>query len=185
MKDHFYIYRVEYAASGVSVAIFTVDTNDADVHAAHLVCFQCNGYSNNAGDCNNVSGGDKFCCGGDTAMYDACMAKFTEWADDFRAQLAEQVKQANATWNIVNSHYSTYPHFFKKGMKKWFDVLRGSDVQVWVNGHTHSAQHDYSESLGIHFLLSGNGGGIQHDPAIPIPDYAASYVQSMWGYGGN
>ncbi|KAI9912087.1 hypothetical protein PsorP6_009531 [Peronosclerospora sorghi] len=185
LKDRFFVYRIEDAVTGVSVAIYTVDTNDADVHGAHLICCQCNGYSNNTGDCNNVARGDKFCCGGDTAMYDACMAKFTEWADDSRAQLAEQVKQDPATWKIVTTHYSAYLHYFKEGMLKWFDVLRDSGVQVWVNGHTHAAQHDYSETLKIHWLLSGNGGGILPDPPSPIPDYAASYVQSIWGYGNN
>ncbi|KAE9076286.1 hypothetical protein PF007_g24684 [Phytophthora fragariae] len=169
LKDHFYVYTVEDAASGVSIDIFNVDSGDADVHAAQQVCCQCYGYSD--GDdtsCNSVARGDKYCCGGDSDMYDACYAKFTEWSDDSRSQLAEKVKSSNATWKIVNSHYSPSVHYAETGMKKWFDILDGSGIHAWVYGHTHGEKHDYSESLGVHFVENGAGGGIQKESASGI-----------------
>ncbi|KAE9296403.1 hypothetical protein PF008_g24009 [Phytophthora fragariae] len=186
LKDHFYVYTVEDAASGVSIDIFNVDSGDADVHAAQQVCCQCYGYSD--GDdtsCNSVARGDKYCCGGDSDMYDACYAKFTEWSDDSRSQLAEKVKSSNATWKIVNSHYSPSVHYAETGMKKWFDILDGSGIHAWVYGHTHGEKHDYSESLGVHFVENGAGGGIQKESASGITTYAADYISNVWTYTGD
>uniref|UniRef100_A0AAV1VK64 Calcineurin-like phosphoesterase domain-containing protein n=1 Tax=Peronospora matthiolae TaxID=2874970 RepID=A0AAV1VK64_9STRA len=186
LKDHFYVHRVEDAATGVSIDIFNIDTNDADVHGAMQVCCQCFGYSNgNSGVCKSVGRGHEFCCGGDTGMFDTCMAKFTEWGDDSRAQIAEKVKQSTATWKVVNSHYSPYNHYAQKGMNKWFDTLRGLGVNVWINGHAHAEKHDFSVPLGIHFLENGAGGGIQKEPASGIPDYAAGFIKNEWSYSGD
>ncbi|KAI9911645.1 hypothetical protein PsorP6_009838 [Peronosclerospora sorghi] len=186
LKDHFYVKRIDDAVTGVSVDIFNVDTNDADVHGAQQICCQCYGYSNgDSATCRNVGRGHKFCCAGDTAMFDACMAKFAKWGADSRAQLAEQVKRSNATWKIVHTHYSAYTHFGPVGMNKWFDTLQGSGIHVWLNGHTHAAKHDYSASLRIHWMENGASGGIQNEGASGIPDYAASYIKKIWAYPGN
>ncbi|KAG7396441.1 hypothetical protein PHYBOEH_002258 [Phytophthora boehmeriae] len=187
LSDHFYVYRIEDQASGVSVEIFNVDSNDADVHGAMQVCCQCYGYSNgDSATCRNVARGHEFCTGGDTAMYDACFAKFAGWGDDSRAQLAEKVKASTATWKIVNSHYGPYGHYAESGMKKWFDVLQGSGVHLWLNGHTHGEKHDYSSSLGVHFVENGAGGGVQRESASGIPAYAAGYVdKNEWTYTGD
>ncbi|RLN57711.1 hypothetical protein BBP00_00007397, partial [Phytophthora kernoviae] len=187
LSDHFYVYRIEDPASGVSVEIFNVDSNDADVHGAMQVCCQCYGYSNgDSATCRNAGRGHEFCCGGDTAMYDACAAKFSGWGDDSRAQLAEKVKSSTATWKVVNSHYGPYGHYAEAGMKKWFDVLQGSGVHLWLNGHTHGDKHDYSSSLGVHFVENGAGGGIQRESASGIPAYAAGYVdKNEWTYTGD
>ncbi|KAG2967737.1 hypothetical protein PC120_g26920 [Phytophthora cactorum] len=150
------------------------------------ICCQCYGYSNgDSATCRNVGRGHQYCCGGDNAMFDACMGKFTQWGDDSRAQIAQKVKQSTATWKIVNSHYSPYNHYAEHNMKKWFDILRGSGVHVWLNGHTHGEKHDYSSSLGIHFIENGAGGGIQKESASGIPAYAAPFVQNKWTYGSN
>ncbi|KAJ8559123.1 hypothetical protein ON010_g8325 [Phytophthora cinnamomi] len=135
--------------------------------------------------CRNVGRGHQYCIGGDTAAYDSCVAKFNAWGDSSRAQIAEKVKQSTATWKIVNSHYSAYNHYVEYNMKKWFDILRGSGVHVWLNGHTHGEKHDYSSSLGIHFFENGAGGGIQKESASGIPAYAAPYVKNLWTYGSN
>ncbi|GMF36508.1 unnamed protein product [Phytophthora lilii] len=184
LEDHFYVHRIEDPATGVSIEIFNVDTNDADVHGAMQICCQCYGYSNSdSATCRNAGRGHQYCCGGDTAMFDACYAKFAEWGDNSRAQIAEKVKQSTATWKIVNSHYSPYNHYAENGMKKWFDILQNSGVHVWLNGHTHGEKHDYSSSLGIHFLENGAGGGIQSESASGIPAYATSYVnKNEWTY---
>ncbi|ETL48530.1 hypothetical protein F442_01934, partial [Phytophthora nicotianae P10297] len=92
---------------------------------------------------------------------------------------------STATWKIVNSHYSPYNHYAEHNMKRWFDVLRGSGVHIWLNGHTHGEKHDYSSSLGIHFIENGAGGGIQKESASGIPSYAAPFVQNKWMYGSN
>ncbi|CAH0482932.1 unnamed protein product [Peronospora belbahrii] len=186
LKDHFYVYTIEDSSSGVSIDIFNVDSGDADVHAAQQVCCQCYGYAE--GDdklCEGVARGDDYCCGGDTDMYDACFAKFTEWSDDSRTQLAEKAQASNATWKIVNSHYSPSVHYAEKGMKTWFDILDGSGIHAWVYGHTHGEKHDYSESLGVHFVENGAGGGIQKESASGLTTYAAEYVRNIWAYTGN
>ncbi|RLN61666.1 hypothetical protein BBP00_00005241 [Phytophthora kernoviae] len=186
LTDHFYVYSIEDADSGVSIDIFNVDAGDADTHAAQQVCCQCYGYAE--GDdksCKNIARGDNFCCGGDTDMYDACFAKFTEWSDDSRTQLAEKVASSNATWKVVNSHYGPYVHYAETGMKKWFDILEGSGVHAWVYGHTHGEKHDYSSSLGVHFVENGAGGGIQKESASGIPTYAADSVKNEWTYTGD
>ncbi|CAH0482219.1 unnamed protein product [Peronospora belbahrii] len=186
LKDHFYVYSIEDAESGVSIDIFNVDTGDADVHAALQVCCQCFGYSEGNDDsCKGVARGHKFCAGGDTEMYDACFAKFVEWSDDSRKQLAEKVATSTATWKIVNSHYSPHVHYDEEGMKEWFDVLEGSGIHVWMYGHTHGEKHDYSEPLGVHFVENGAGGGIQKESASGLTAYAAKYAKNMWTYSGN
>ncbi|KAF1774773.1 Metallo-dependent phosphatase-like [Phytophthora cactorum] len=175
LKDHFYVYTIEDADSGVSIDIFNVDSGDADVHAAQQVCCQCYGYSEGDDDsCNSVARGDDFCAGGDADMYDSCFAKFTEWSDDSRKQLAEKVQTSNATWKIVNSHYSPSVHYAETGMKEWFDILEGSGIHAWVYGHTHGEKHDYSESLGI-----------QKESASGLTTYAAEYVSNVWTYTGD
>ncbi|OWZ13930.1 hypothetical protein PHMEG_00012664 [Phytophthora megakarya] len=186
LKDHFYVHRIEDQASGVSIDIFNVDTNDADVHGAMQICCQCYGYSNgDSATCRNAGRGHQFCCGGDTGMFDTCMAKFKQWGDDSRAKLALQVKQSTATWKIVNSHYSPFNHYAENGMKQWFDVLRNSGVHIWLNGHTHGEKHDYSQSLGVHFIENGAGGGIQKESASGIPAYAQSFVRNKWTYSSD
>lgn len=186
LDGHFYTYRTEEAATGVSIEIFNVDTNDADIHGAKQICCQCYGYSNgDSATCRNVGRGHHYCCGGDTHMFDACMAKIAAWGEDSRNQLAQRVKQSTATWKIVNSHYSPFNHYVEPGMHKWFNVLRGSGVQVWLNGHTHGEKHDYSSSLRMHFIENGAGGGIQREGASGIPAYALPFVKTQWTYGGN
>ncbi|GMF36510.1 unnamed protein product [Phytophthora lilii] len=186
LKDHFYVHSIKDPDSGVSIDIFNVDTNDADVHGAHLICCQCYGYSNgnNAG-CNSVARGDAYCCGGDTAMYDACYNKVAEWGTDSRTQLAAKVAASNATWKIVNSHYGPYDHYGEAGMNKWFDVLKGSGIHAFLYGHTHGEKHDYSSPLGIHFVENGAGGGIQKEGASGIPPFATNFVENKWAYNAD
>ncbi|ETK86169.1 hypothetical protein L915_09179 [Phytophthora nicotianae] len=188
LKDHFYVYSIEDKDSGVSIDIFNVDSGDASTHAAQQTCCQCYGYAEGDDDtCKNVARGDKLCCGGDADMYDACYAKFTEWSDDSRKQLAKEVASSKATWKIVNSHYSPYAHYDEDGMAKWFKILKDSGIQLWMNGHTHGENHDYSSTYKVHFVDNGAGGGIQKESATlasGIPEYASSDVEAVWAYGG-
>ncbi|KAI9981243.1 hypothetical protein PInf_008893 [Phytophthora infestans] len=186
LKDHFYVYSIEDKDSGVSIDIFNVDAGDASTHGAQQTCCQCYGYAEGSDKkCKNVARGDKLCSGGDTEMFDACFDKFAEWGDDSRKQLAKEVAASKATWKIVNSHYSPYAHYDEAGMKKWFDVLQDSGVQLWMNGHTHGENHDYSSGYSIHFVNNGAGGGIQKESASGIPEYAAGDVEALWAYGGH
>ncbi|KAI9915871.1 hypothetical protein PsorP6_008613 [Peronosclerospora sorghi] len=138
LNDHFYVYSIADEASGVSIDIFNVDAGDATTHDAQQTCCQCYGYSVGKDKlCKNFARGDKLCAGGDTKMYDSCFKQITEWRDDSRQQLAKEVAASNATWKLVNSHYSPYAHYDKAGMKKWFDILQDAGVQLWLNGHTH------------------------------------------------
>lgn len=186
LKDHFYVHTIEDKDSGVSIDIFNVDTGDADVHAAMQVCCQCFGYSKGIKNaCKGVSRGHKYCAGGNNEMYDACFAKFEEWGADSRKQLAEKAATSTATWKIVNSHYSPHAHYDEAGMKEWFDVLQGLGIHAWVYGHTHGEKHDYSESLGMHFIENGAGGGIQMEAASGLTAYAEAYAKNVWTYSGD
>ncbi|KAE9264396.1 hypothetical protein PR003_g32816, partial [Phytophthora rubi] len=187
LNDRFYVHRIEDRASGVSIDIFNVDMNDADIAGSHGVCCQCYGYapSNDNGGCGGIARGDKYCCGGDTAMYDTCMAKFSEWAEDSRKQLAAKAKASTATWKIVQSHFSPYQHYKVDGMNRWFEALRGSGVHAFVYGHTHGEKHDYSASLKVHFVENGAGGGMKKEFASTIPDFATQYVKKEWAYTGD
>ncbi|KAF4315668.1 hypothetical protein BBO99_00005225 [Phytophthora kernoviae] len=185
LEDHFYVYSIEDESSGVSIDIFNVDAGDASTHGAQQTCCQCYGYAE--GDdktCKNVARGDELCCGGDTDMFDACMDKFTEWSDDSRKQMAEKAASSKATWKIVNSHYSPYAHYDETGMQTWFDLLDGSGIHLWMNGHTHGENHDYSEMYKVHFVNNGAGGGIQKESASGIPEHAKGMVEANWAYGG-
>jgi hypothetical protein len=117
-------------------------------------------------------------------MYDACFAKFTEWSDDSRKQLAEKAAASNATWKIVNSHYSPSVHYDEAGMMEWFDILKGCGIHMWMYGHTHGEKHDFSEKLGIHFIENGAGGGTQKESASALTTYAAEYVENIWTFSG-
>ncbi|GAB9467255.1 Tartrate-resistant acid phosphatase type 5 [Globisporangium polare] len=181
MEDHFYVHSIKDDASGVSIDIFNMDTNDADSHGAQQICCQCYGYA--AGDdskCTNVVRGDKFCAGGDTGMYDACMKQLSAWGDDSRKQLAEKVKASKATWKIVNSHYSPYNHYAADRQDMWKSLLDGSGVQLWMNGHTHGEKHDHAD-FGLHYIENGAGGGILNEAASGVPPYV-TYIKPVWTY---
>lgn len=185
LEDRFYIRRIEDTATGVSIDIFNIDTNNAFVAGSHGVCCQCYGYaqSNNSG-CNDIVQGDPYCCGGDNDMYDACMAKFVEWADQSRMLLAEQAKASTATWKIVNSHFSPVQHYQEDEMLKWFDALNGTGIHAFIYGHTHGEKHDYVESLRLHLVENGAGGGMKSEAAGTIPNFATQYVQQKWAFEG-
>ncbi|KAI9981264.1 hypothetical protein PInf_008914 [Phytophthora infestans] len=175
LEDHFYVYSIKDEASGISIDIFNVDSGDADSHGATEVCCQCYGYAGDDDDkCSNIARGDDACCGGDGDMYDKCMAQFTAWSDDSRKQLEANIANSWATWKVVNSHYSPYAHYAEAGMDKWFSIINDTGVHLWLNGHTHGENHDYSTSLGVHFVDNGAGGGIQKESASGsgIPTYA-------------
>ncbi|CAH0482933.1 unnamed protein product [Peronospora belbahrii] len=183
LKAHFYVYTIKDRTSGVTIDIFNVNAGNASTHGAQQTCCQCYGYGSDK-KCKNVARGDKLCAGGDTEMFDACFDKFTESSDDSRKQLAKEVAASTATWKIVNSHYSPYAHYDEVGMKKWFEILQDSGVQLWMNGHTHGENHDYSSSLKVHFVNNGAGGGIQKESASGIPEFATDSVKALWAYGG-
>ncbi|KAG7375666.1 hypothetical protein PHYPSEUDO_000292 [Phytophthora pseudosyringae] len=63
--------------------------------------------------------------------------------------------------------------FAVSAMDKWFNIINGTGVHLWLNGDTHGENHDYSSSLGVHFV--DNGAGIQKESASGIPTYAADY----------
>ncbi|ETP53133.1 hypothetical protein F442_01949 [Phytophthora nicotianae P10297] len=182
MDGRFYVHRVKDPAMGVSIDIFNVDTNDND-HSAELICCQCYGYAkNDSSGCNTITREGKYCFGGDKAMFDTCKAKFAEWGNESRAQLAKLAAKSDATWKIVNSHYSPYDHYAEPGMKKWFDTLKNSGVRAFLHGHTHAEKHDYAKSIGVHFVENGAGGGRQSGKVSTIQPYAAGLVKNEWSY---
>jgi tartrate-resistant acid phosphatase type 5 len=183
LPSHYYKETIK--AGDVTVDIFNVDTNAATVHGADQVCCQCYGYAGpqkktdpDYVDCNTVHRGHKFCYGGDNALFDSCLSKFTAWTDDSLKQLIADTQASKADWKIVNSHYSPHYHMDPPMMKKWFTALENGGVQLFINGHTHAESHD-SSTGNVHFITNGAGGGIQSESIGAPPEYATN-VKTLW-----
>jgi len=186
LKDHFYVTTLEDKDSGVTIEIYNIDTNDASAHGMIETCCQCYGYAEGDDDsCDNVARGDKFCCGGDTDMYDACIDAFDAWGEQTRSNLTEKASASKATWKIINTHYSPYEHYTQELMETWFKILKKAGIHLWMHGHTHGEKHDYSSTTKTHFVENGAGGGIQKSSAGGIPTYATDYVENVWSYTGD
>lgn len=184
MPDHFYVYSFGDPVTNTTVDVFNLDTNDADSHGARQICCQCYGYAGGDDDaCEDVDRGQRYCAGGDTAMFDACMRQLRAWGDDSRARLVEAARASNATWKIVNTHYSPYNHYAPHRADEWRELLDGLGVQLFLYGHTHGEKHDYA-SFGTHFVENGAGGGIQNESPSGIPPTAAVYIDNLWAAGG-
>lgn len=183
MSDHFYVHKLLDPVSGLEIEIFNMDTNDADTHGARQICCQCYGYANGQdSQCEDVDRGHSYCAGGDTGMYDACMKQLRAWGDDSRAKLVEAVETSNATWKIVNTHYSPYNHYAPYRADAWHELLSDLGIQLFIYGHTHGEKHDYA-NFKTHFIENGAGGGIQNESPSGIPPYATDYVQNIWAAG--
>ncbi|ETI46198.1 hypothetical protein F441_09360 [Phytophthora nicotianae CJ01A1] len=183
MPDHFFVHSIADPMSNLTIDIFNLDTNDADTHGAQQICCQCYGYSGKDDDsCENVKRGDSLCAGGNNGMFDACMDKLQAWGDDSRNKLVEAAKASNATWKIVNTHYSPYNHYAPGPADNWRELLDGLGIQVFLYGHTHGEKHDYS-AFKTHFIENGAGGGIQNESPSGIPPYAEDYVENVWAAG--
>lgn len=182
LTDHFYKYTI--SKGSVSMDIFNLDMNDAESHGANEICCQCYSYTlGNDTLCKTVTRGDKYCCKGDTAMYDACVGQFKSWGNEAMTKLASEVKASKATWKVVNSHYNPYGHYGETTGSKWLKTLDGLGVQLWIAGHTHGEKHDYA-SFGTHFIENGAGGGIQSEASSGIPPYASNDVTNLWSAPG-
>lgn len=175
-------YYVEsLSESGVTVDIFNVDTNAAAVHGGQQICCQCYGYKAKYGgtaNCNDVARGDDLCAGGDTDLYDACLAQLQTWQDDSLAQLKRDCQESTATWKIVNSHYSPAYHMTPTVMAEWHDAVKTCGIQLFLNGHTHAEGHDYG-TFKTHFITNGAGGGIQSE-SMGSPPATATNVSQIW-----
>lgn len=64
----------------------------------------------------------------------------------------------------MNSHGSPYAHYVQKGMERWFNIIKDTGAYLWLNGNTHGENHEYSASLGVHFIDNGAGGGAEVHP---------------------
>jgi tartrate-resistant acid phosphatase type 5 len=181
MPARYYVETIVDPASGVSVDIFNVDTNAATVHGGEQICCQCYGYLSKYGgnvQCNSVHRGHSHCAGGDNDLFDACLNKIKEWQSDSLTQLARDAKASTATWKVVNSHYSPHFHMEPPMMQQWFDVLAGTGVHVFINGHTHAESHEWA-TFNTHFVTNGAGGGIQSESIGSPPPYVTD-VSTVW-----
>ncbi|RQM10439.1 hypothetical protein DD237_008521 [Peronospora effusa] len=244
LKDQFYIEKLVDSVNDVSVDIFNIDTNDADVAGSVTVCCQCYGYAgNDSSGCGSIARGDKYCAGGDVAMYDACIARFSEWSDESRMKLAKEATESKATWKMVNTHFGLphygkigtekmvnalndvamydaciarfsewsdesrmklakeaaeskatwkmvnthfgLPHYGKIGTEKMVNALNGTGAQIYIHGHTHGANVDYSPKLSTYFIENGVGGGQKKEPASGITDYMKDFVMNEWSYAND
>ncbi|OQR82939.1 calcineurin-like phosphoesterase [Achlya hypogyna] len=185
LTDHYYIDRL--TKNGVSIDVLNLDTNHADVHGAPETCCQCYGYSANTGQpagfdpCKTVARGDKYCCGGDTDMYDQCVAKMEEWATQSYDGALKDLAASTADFKIVNTHYSPHYHMNPNRMKKWHDLTKKYKLHAWINGHTHGFNHDISP-WNTHFFVNGAGGGISSQSAMTAT--AAYGVTTKWAAAG-
>ena len=183
IDDHFYTRRYEDVASGVSVEISNLDMNDATVAGAHSICCRCYGYDQ--GDdsgCNSVQRGDKYCCGGDTDMYDACMARFVQRSAESRKLLVEYAFKSTATWKIASSHYSAIQHFPEEGMHKWLKALGDAGITEQLYGHVHGCKVELASNIRTYFVENGIGGDAKKEWASTTPAYATLFVKHLWAY---
>jgi tartrate-resistant acid phosphatase type 5 len=181
MPDRYYVERLEDPDSGVSVDVFNIDTNAAAVHGAQQTCCQCYGYKMKYGgsqSCSNVARGDQLCAGGDTLMFDACMAQIEAWQADSIKQLARDAANSTATWKVVNTHYSPHFHMDPTMMAEVNSVLDKGGIHLFINGHTHAESHEFG-SFNTHFVTNGAGGGIQSESIGEPPPYATD-IKPIW-----
>ncbi|ETV98833.1 hypothetical protein, variant [Aphanomyces invadans] len=183
MKDHYFLERV--TQNSVTVDILNLDTNDAAVHGASQVCCQCYGYrwkytqapDDTTDPCKNTVRGDRTCAGGDTDMYDKCIARIDAWAKASYDGALKDLKASTADFKIINTHFSPHYHMDPPHMQKWYDVTKTYGVHAWFNGHTHGFNHDVAK-WNTHFFQNGAGGGIFSESAAPVTNN--DQVSSTW-----
>ncbi|EEY68435.1 uncharacterized protein PITG_04891 [Phytophthora infestans T30-4] len=181
MPDRYYVETLEDPDSEVTVDVFNIDTNAAAVHGAQQTCCQCYGYKMKYGgsqSCSNVARGDDLCAGGDTDMFDACMAQIEAWQADSLKQLARDAAKSTATWKVVNTHYSPHFHMDPTMMAEVNSILKKSGIHLFMNGHTHAESHEFG-SFNTHFVTNGAGGGIQSESIGEPPPYAID-IKPIW-----
>ncbi|CCI44362.1 unnamed protein product [Albugo candida] len=193
LRDHYYVERFE--KGGVSVEIYNIDTNKADSHGLRQICCQCYGYVRNVESaedkqkaleksCSAQTRGSKLCAGGSTELYDACATIITQWWDISLREIQKDLSRSNATWKVVNSHYSPHFHMSEENMKTWYGVTKAGNVHLWLNGHTHGFNHDVS-NWGTNFIENGGGGGIQSETSGKPPANAERLIVNKWIAPGN
>ncbi|KAF1320340.1 hypothetical protein FI667_g12472, partial [Globisporangium splendens] len=181
MPARCYVETIKEADTGVTVDIFNVDTNAATVHGGEQICCQCYGYKTKYGgdaSCNSVGRGHPLCAGGDTDVFDACLAKLEEWQADSLRRLSRDAKASTATWKVVNSHYSPHFHMAPPMMQEWNNVLAATGGHLFMNGHMHAESHEYG-NFKTHFVTNGTSGGIQSESISGPPDYATN-ISTVW-----
>lgn len=181
MPDRYYVERLEDPDSGVTVDVFNIDTNAAAVHGGQQTCCQCYGYKMKYGyteSCSDVARGDRLCAGGDTEMFDACMAQIEAWQENSLKQLARDAATSTATWKVVNTHYSPHFHMNPTMMAEVNNILKKGGVHLFINGHTHAESHEFG-SFNTHFVTNGAGGGIQSESIGEPPPYATD-IKPIW-----
>lgn len=195
-------YKNAYTADGVSIEVFTIDTNVADVHGLDQICCQCYGYteesrkkctkenanSTTVVDCDQCEmahrGHPTLCAPND--IYDACHDTITGWFTSGLKQLEADLKKSTATWKIVNTHYCPSRHFANKDIpayKSLMSVISGK-AQVLLCGHTHATSHDYDSAAKVHQVMAGNGGGITVESAGTVLKASFPTVDTIWSGGG-
>ncbi|KAG2531564.1 hypothetical protein JM16_001053 [Phytophthora kernoviae] len=181
MPSRYYVERLENPNTGVSVDVFNIDTNAAAVHGAQQTCCQCYGYKMKYGgaqSCSDVARGDTLCAGGDTQMFDACVAQIGAWQADSLRQLVRDAATSTATWKVVNTHYSPHFHMDPMMMAEVNSILQKTGIHLFINGHTHAESHEFG-SFNTHFVTNGAGGGIQSESIGEPPPYATE-IKSLW-----
>lgn len=145
----YYKRYYESPQSRVSVEVFNVDTNLANTGS---ICCQKEGYRECA---DRLSGIPK-----ETFM--GCRDVLKKHFFEGMEQLASDLRNSNATWKVVNSHYCPSRHIGGIELETLLQTVLGQ-AHVWMCGHTHSTAHDYSKRARVHILMNGAGGGIRLD----------------------
>ena len=176
--------------SGVSVQIFSIDTNIASVHGMQQVCCQCYGVTNHDpnGICDNANSFDGSTCVNKNE-YDACAAVITGWFTDSMTNLQTDLANSNATWRIIQSHYCPLRHWGAE--PSYFQLMSTianspNQVHAFFCGHTHAMAHDYDSWTGMNHFMNGAGGGIMYESASRLSrPNASTFFSNGNVYGHN
>ncbi|ETK95122.1 hypothetical protein F441_01974, partial [Phytophthora nicotianae CJ01A1] len=104
------------------------------------------------------------------------------WAEDRRTQLANEPKASTTTWKTVSVHFCSIQHYNEDDMLKWIDALKYTSIHAFDYGHTRGERHGYSDSLHIHFVENGAGGGMKKEF---VSTFATQYDMNEWAYTGD
>ncbi len=112
------------------------------------------------------------------------MAKIKTWWDDSITQISRDLEASEATYKVINTHYSPHFHMGVDKMLVWYKICSDYGVHIWLNGHTHGCNHDIS-NFKTHFFENGGGGGIQSETSGNRPPQAEDYVDTQWIAAGD
>lgn len=172
LEDFYYTRRHAYkdpndtvsnntnSSESFTVQLFMIDTNAAPNHGYNEICCQSYGYAGRGCDDAECEAEHQGGCAPSQQVVE-CRTLLTQMFDDSLSNLERDLKASNATWKIVNSHYSPRMHMTPPQQERLYTILEQGGVHAFFFGHTHGEGHEYRN--GIHYLMNGAGGGIKRN----------------------